>query len=1045
MYQTYLVPTVPTAVSWTGSVDSNNPGTTSQTYKDVALQRINWFRAMAGVPAVITFNSTYSAKNQKAALIFSANNALSHYPPSSWKDWSQDGYDAAGSSNICAGSSYPQEMLSQDPGCIEGYITDDGSNNTAVGHRRWLLVPQTLYMGTGDVTQYPLSSYSPTYESANAVWVMDGHYGDTRPATRDTFVAWPPKGYVPYQVMPGRWSVSYASANFTNANVTMTVNGSSISLTKLAVQPASGYIGENTLAWEPSTDLTTAPSSDRTVNVTVTGVTGYPGGSTISYTVIIFDPSQGTTLSAPTLSSPANGATGVATSGATLSWSAVSGATSYDLYAGSSNPPSYVGNVTSTSSSLSGMASGTTYYWYVVAKNTSATSAASSTWSFTTQGSAPAAPSLSSPANGATSVSTSAALAWSSASGATSYDVYFGTSSSPSYVTNTGSLTYSPGMTNGTTYYWKIVARNSTGTTSSSTWSFTTVAAASGPGAPTLSSPSNGATGVATTVTLSWSAGSGATSHMLYFGTTNPPPALDYAGTSYTVGNLSSGTTYYWYVLARNASGTAASATRSFTTAQSTSLSAPSLTSPGNGATGVSPSASLNWSAATGALSYDVYFGSTNPPPLANNTTGLTYSPSGLVMGSTYYWKVIAKGAYATASSSVWSFTVVSSSATGLLFVPVTPCRVIDTRSGQGTTGSFGPPVMSAGTSRSFPIPQGRCNIPSTAKAYSVNTTVVPSGNLGYLTMWPTGQSQPLVSTLNAPKGGIVANAAIVPAGTSGSISAYVTDQTELIVDISGYYDSSNPASSYAFYPATPCRVADTRNPTGTFGGPTPSAGSSRSFPIPSSACSITSAAQAYSTNVTVVPQGPLGYLTLWPTGQSQPLVSTLNSPGGNIVANAAIVPSGTNGGVSAFVTNTSDIILDINGYFAAAGYSGALVFYPVSPCRVIDTRNATGTFGGPVLNGGSSRAIPVPSSACNIPSSAQAYSMNVTVVPQEALGYLTIWPTGVSQPLVSTLNSDSRIVANAAIVPAGTSGSISVYVTNKTHLIVDINGYFAP
>jgi hypothetical protein len=323
-----------------------------------------------------------------------------------------------------------------------------------------------------------------------------------------------------------------------------------------------------------------------------------------------------------------------------------------------------------------------------------------------------------------------------------------------------------------------------------------------------------------------------------------------------------------------------------------------------------------------------------------------------------------------------------------------------------------------------------------------LNVTVVPSGILTYLTMWPAGQPQPLVSTLNAPNGGIVANAALVPAGTSGGISLFVTEQTDVIVDINGYFDS--PLSAFSFYTATPCRVADTRNTAGTFGGPALSAGQTRDFPVLAGACGIPPA-QAYSTNVTVVPKEPLAFLTMWPSGEPQPLVSTLNSPAGNIVANASIVSSGSSGGVSVFVTNPTDMVLDINGYFAAGGSPGALSFYPVSPCRVLDTRNATGSFGGPVMTAGSSRSIPVPSSPCNIPGNAKAYSVNVTVVPLEPLAFLTVWPTGQSQPVVSTLNSDGRIVANAAIVPAGTGGAITLFVTNQTHVVLDINGYFAP
>lgn len=74
------------------------------------------------------------------------------------------------------------------------------------------------------------------------------------------------------------------------------------------------------------------------------------------------------------------------------------------------------------------------------------------------------------------------------------------------------------------------------------------------------------------------------------------------------------------------------------------------------------------------------------------------------------------------------------------------------------------------------------------------------------------------------------------------------------------------------------------------------------------------------------------------------------------------------------------------------------------------------------------------------------AYSLNATVVPEVHLGYLSLWPSGQAQPFVSTLNApDDAIVANAAIVPVGTGGAVSAYATERTHLIIDTNGYFAP
>ncbi len=134
--------------------------------------------------------------------------------------------------------------------------------------------------------------------------------------------------------------------------------------------------------------------------------------------------------------------------------------------------------------------------------------------------------------------------------------------------------------------------------------------------------------------------------------------------------------------------------------------------------------------------------------------------------------------------------------------------------------------------------------------------------------------------------------------------------------------------------PVTPCRVVDTRQ---NGGQPIPG-NSSQSFVVPG-ACGIPSNAAAYSLNVTVVPHQTLSYLTIWPTGEAQPLVSLMNSPDGRVKANAAIVPAGTQGAVSVFVTDTSDVILDINGYFATPG-SQTYQFYPLTPCRIIDTRS---------------------------------------------------------------------------------------------------------
>jgi hypothetical protein len=275
---------------------------------------------------------------------------------------------------------------------------------------------------------------------------------------------------------------------------------------------------------------------------------------------------------------------------------------------------------------------------------------------------------------------------------------------------------------------------------------------------------------------------------------------------------------------------------------------------------------------------------------------------------------------------------------------------------------------------------------------------------------------------------------------------------TDVIVDVNGYFAPPN-GQQLALYPISPpCRIADTRGlqgKTGAFGPPGLESYKTRDFPISASTCGVPIDAKAYSLNMTAVPHGRLDFLSTWPAGQPYPNVSTLNATDGNIIANGAIVPAGASGAISVVAGNPTDLIIDINGYFGAPGSAGGLRFYPMSPCRVVDTRPSqgkSGAFGPPALASYSSRDFPIASSSCGNLQNAKAYSLNITAVPSGPLDFLSAWPSGQSYPGVSTLNSPSgAFLANAAIVIAGTNGAITVVAGNPTELIIDINGYFAP
>ncbi len=456
------------------------------------------------------------------------------------------------------------------------------------------------------------------------------------------------------------------------------------------------------------------------------------------------------------------------------------------------------------------------------------------------------------------------------------------------------------------------------------------------------------------------------------------------------------------------------------------------------------------------AGSFNLSHSSVGTTPLANF--------NGLNAAGTWTLTIADRAAGNTGTLVGWSLglttTPITNVSQGLRFVPVPPCRLVDTR--ETNLGNFGFPSLQSNVPRSFVIPQQpTCGIPATAKAYSLNLTVVPpqprnpANAVGLVRIWATGTIEPQTSTVNSQDGRFKANAAIVEAGTGGAVSVRASNPTDLVLDINGYFiDPGLNSQSLAFYPLPPCRVYDSRNPDGPLGGPVliPT-DDSRTIPVLSSNCGVPGNAAAYSVNATAVPPSAgLGFLTLWPTGLNRPFVSTLNAPTAAITANAAIVPAGTNGSINAFVSGVSHLVIDINGYFAPTGAAGAQRLFTVSPCRILDTRNAVGEFGGPVLVDDVQRSYRLPlNTPCGLPNTATAYALSATVIPtrpasQGGLGYLTLFPAGSPQPFVSTLNAlDAFIASNAAFVPSGTGGAISSFVSGGTHLILDVVGFFQP
>ena len=350
-----------------------------------------------------------------------------------------------------------------------------------------------------------------------------------------------------------------------------------------------------------------------------------PGGTTYANTSTWW--SFSTVPPAPGVfakSSPANGATNTSLA-PTLSWGASSGAVSYEYCIDTSIDSTCAGSWISTGSNLSvvldSLTTSTTYNWQVRAVNPGGTTYANSGtwWTFTTVPPAPGAFTKLTPSNAAVNLGLTPTLTWSGSSGATTYEYCVDTSNDSTCAGSwisagsnlsvvLGSLTYS------TTYYWQVRAVNPGGTTfadGSSWWSFSTMPPA--PGSFGKTSPTNGAAAQPTSLTLTWEASTGAASYEYCYDTSGDNSCIVWTtngtSTSKALSGLSEGTTYYWHVRAINPGGTtyanaASTAFWSFTTLV-TPPGAFDKVSPANGATGLSTSPTLTWSASSGAASYE--------------------------------------------------------------------------------------------------------------------------------------------------------------------------------------------------------------------------------------------------------------------------------------------------------------------------------------------------------------------------------------------------------------------------------------------------------
>lgn len=360
-------------------------------------------------------------------------------------------------------------------------------------------------------------------------------------------------------------------------------------------------------------------------------------------------------------------------------------------------------------------------------------------------------------------------------------------------------------------------------------------------------------------------------------------------------------------------------------------------------------------------------------------------------------------------------------------FVPVAPCRLLDTRVRPGR--------LLASEGEIDVTVAGRCGVGRDAAAVAVTVTAVRPIAAGYLIAYPTGSSRPLASTVNYRAGQVVANAQLTQLGDGGRITIHALAASHVVVDVTGYFVPAPGGSDAGRYvPLAARRLVDTRSSA----RPAPSDAVRVELPaaVPADAVAV---AVNVTTTLTVGPD----VFTARPAGADLPLASMLNVDGrGQTRSASAIVPVADRA-FEVVTHHGNHVIVDLLGYITgdSAPVSTEGLFVATVPTRLVDTRADAGPAGGPRLWDGGTREF---RTSHITGSGVAAVAANLTMARTEDIGYLAAYPAGTRRPGTSAVNTDraANTVANLAIVQTSTRG-IAVSSLDATHLVVDITGWF--
>jgi len=375
-------------------------------------------------------------------------------------------------------------------------------------------------------------------------------------------------------------------------------------------------------------------------------------------------------------------------------------------------------------------------------------------------------------------------------------------------------------------------------------------------------------------------------------------------------------------------------------------------------------------------------------------------------------------------------------------FVPLTPARIVDSRIGLGVASK-----VTAATSTPIQVTGLGGVPPAGVSAAVLNVTVTEPDFPGFVRVTPSGTTS-FVSNLNVEHAGeTLPNLVTVPVSADGKVDFFSQAGTHVIVDVFGYYTAAAASTSGRFIATDPTRLLDTRAAIGVPGTSVIPAGGQIDVQMTGRAPVPATGVSAVVLNVTATASLGVGYITAWPTGISRPPTSNLNIENvGQSIPNQVVVPVGPTGMVSFYSNGGGHLIADVAGYFTdtSAPQSSVGLFIPISPARLLDTRDATGVPGTTAPGAGQTVDVTIAGRGGVPAFGASAIVGNLTATESAAPGYVTAFPTGIAPPSASNLNLEraGQTIANHTTVRIN-NGGVSIFTQSGTHLLLDVSGFY--